>query len=179
MTTIEKFQWLKQWYSDHKQELTGEPAMVEAIRNNSKLRGVIHDLWFALFNKTIGGCVRCQADALVYLLAKRTEVKIKNIMECKFKLKQGVLLTDSKGKLPDATIANLTDEIAVAYLKDNPKRAQFFEVIPKDWDKPEKEPQGKAEEKSDPTPSNEAKSPAEPKKGTKKGKSNKSKTSKK
>ena len=51
-------------------------------------------------------------------------------MNCKFKLKSGVLLIDATGRLPEATAANLTDEIAIAYLRDNIKRADMFEVLP-------------------------------------------------
>ena len=51
-------------------------------------------------------------------------------MNCKFKLKSGVLLIDATGRLPEATAANLTDEIAIAYLRDNIKRADMFEELP-------------------------------------------------
>ena len=53
-------------------------------------------------------------------------------MNCKFKLKSGVLLIDATGRLPEATAANLTDEIAIAYLRDNIKRADMFEELPDD-----------------------------------------------
>ena len=51
-------------------------------------------------------------------------------MNCKFKLKSGALLIDATGRLPEATAANLTDEIAIAYLRDNIKRADMFEELP-------------------------------------------------
>lgn len=143
MTLQEKYQGLKQWYNDHRSELQSQPAMVTAVKENHVIRNYIYDLWFALFNKPLGGCSQCFADALIYLLHKSTEEKMKNITNCRFKLKPGVLLSDVKHRLPDATTANLTDDLAIAYLKDNPRRAQFFDTIPEGWDK---EPEAEAEE---------------------------------
>ena len=40
------------------------------------------------------------------------------------------MLIDATGRLPEATAANLTDEIAIAYLRDNIKRADMFEELP-------------------------------------------------
>jgi len=57
---------------------------------------------------------------------------MKDITNCHFKLKTGVLLQDSKGLLPMATVANLTDEIAIAYLRDNRKRINLFVEVPED-----------------------------------------------
>lgn len=132
MTRYERLIWLKEWYNDHRGELQTQPSMVAAIRANREVKHAIYDLYFALKNKTLGGCGSCEADALIFLLSKKTEDNMKKITECRFKLKQGVLLTDTHGNLPDATCANLTDEVAIAYLKDNPARARFFAEIPED-----------------------------------------------
>lgn len=143
MNRYEKLLWLKQWYNDHRGGWTNQPSMVNSIRADRQARDIIYDLYFALTNKTLGGCGSCESDALLFLMSKSAEKQIQAIMECRFKLKQGVLLTDPKRLLPNATIANLTDEIAIGYLKDNPLRADLFEVIPEDWDK---EPEAKTEE---------------------------------
>lgn len=130
MNNYEKLMWLKAWYNEHRHELSNQQAMLVAIKADSHVRKVIFDLHLALFNKIVSGCIHCYADALIILLTKSTEKKMKEIAECRYKLKHGVLLTDSKGILPDATCANLTDAIAKAYLEDNPARAKFFTFIP-------------------------------------------------
>lgn len=133
MTRIEKYEWLKAWFIDHREAMESQPSMVALIRANSTARNYIHDLYFALLNKTLAGCSQCEADALLFLMMKKTEETMKKIVECRFKLKQGVLLQGAKG-LPMVTCANLTDELAIAYLKDNPKRADKFAFIPDGWD---------------------------------------------
>lgn len=145
MNRYEKLQWLKEWYKDHRGEWNTQSSMVSSIRADRTAKAYLYDLYFSLTNKALKGCGSCESDALLFLMTKSTEEKMKKIMNCRFKLKEGVLLSDIKHKLPDATIANLTDEIAIAYLKDNPRRAQFFEVIPEDWDK-EEEPVVEAKE---------------------------------
>lgn len=133
MTRYERYLWLKEWYNDHRGEMINQPSMVSLIKANTDVRKAIHDLYFALLNKTLQGCSQCEADALLFLMMKRNEETMKKIAECRFKLKQGVLLQGAKG-LPMVTCANLTDELAIAYLKDNAKRAAMFEVIPDGWD---------------------------------------------
>lgn len=103
--------------------------MVDAIRKNSNIENDIRDLYLVLFQKTLGGCGSCLADALIVLYTY-PESKIKQIMECKFKLRAGALLIDATSQLPNVTAANLTDDLAIAYLRDNIKRKDMFEVLP-------------------------------------------------
>lgn len=145
MTRIEKYEWLKAWFNDHREAMKNQPSMVSLIRANATARKYIHELYFALLNKTLGGCSQCEADALLFLMMKKTEETMKKITECRFKLKQGVLLQGAKG-LPMVTCANLTDELAIAYLKDNPKRASMFLYIPDGWDTEETEQTEQTEE---------------------------------
>lgn len=133
MTRIEKYNWLKAWFNDHREAMKNQPSMVSLIRANATARKYIHELYFALLNKTLQGCSQCEADALLFLMMKKTEETMKKIVDCRFKLKHGVLLQGVKG-LPMVTCANLTDELAIAYLKDNPNRAKMFDVIPDGWD---------------------------------------------
>lgn len=155
MTRIEKYEWLKAWFTDHREAMESQPSMVALIRANSTARNYIHDLYFALLNKTLAGCSQCEADALLFLMMKKTEETMKKIVECRFKLKQGVLLQGAKG-LPMVTCANLTDELAIAYLKDNPKRADKFAFIPDDWDAEETEQTAESAETAQIAPENGA-----------------------
>lgn len=173
MTIAEQHTWLKKWYLDHKAELQTQPAMVKAIKADSKVEAIIRDLYLVLFTKTLGGCGSCLADAMVQLY-HYPEDRIKAIMECKFKLKSGAVLMDASNKLPNVTNANLTDDLAIAYLRDNRLRECMFTQVPDNLDElldnkvEDKENQEKVEEPEAPTEKiEEPEKPAE-KKTTKK-----------
>lgn len=123
---------LKQWYDDRKATLQSQPSIVKAIKADPSIESTIRTLYFGLFNKSLGGCGSCLADALAILIHYSNK-EMKKIIDCKFKLKPGVLLADSHLVLPHATSANLTDEIAIAYLRDNPARASLFNELPDNW----------------------------------------------
>lgn len=132
MNRLQKFYKLQEWYNAHRSELVSQPAMVSAIRTNREIEAIICDIYFSLYNKTLGGCGSCLADALIVILNE--EERMKEIAQCHFKLKTGVLLQDSKGKLPMVTVANITDDLAIAYLRDNIARKRFFAEMPEDVD---------------------------------------------
>ena len=133
MNDLERLIWLKNWYLDRKAELQSQPSIIKAIKGDAKVERAITDLYFRLFNRPLRGCGSCLADALTELLyySKRN---MESIIECRFKLKAGVLLADSRNILPMATSGNLTDEIAIAYIADNPARKNLFSVLPSDID---------------------------------------------
>lgn len=152
MNRLQKFYKLQEWYNAHHSELVSQPAMVSAIRANREIEAIICDIYFSLYNKTLGGCGSCLADALIVILHE--EERMKEIAQCHFKLKTGVLLQDSKGKLPMVTVANITDDLAIAYLRDNIARKRFFAEMPEDVDTLIA---GKAVIKENPTPKPEEK----------------------
>lgn len=159
MNRLEKLQAVKAWFNDHRSELQTQPAMVDALRKDRTMENYVRDIYFAIHNKPLSGCSSCLADGLLEVIF--SEDRMKEIVKCRFKLKNGVLLQDSKGVLPMATVANLTDEIAVAYLRDNIKRKDLFEEVPDNLDEllkgETKEPAKPAEE---PKPEEGAKEPA-------------------
>ena len=132
MNRLQKFYKLQEWFNARRSELNSQPAMVSAIRADHEIEAIICDLYFSLYNKTLGGCGSCLADALIVILHE--EERMKEIANCHFKLKTGVLLQDSKGKLPMVTVANITDDLAIAYLRDNIARKRFFAEMPEDVD---------------------------------------------
>lgn len=161
MNRLQKFYKLQEWFNARRSELTSQPAMVSAIRANHEIEAIICDLYFSLYNKTLGGCGSCLADALIVILHE--EERMKEIANCHFKLKTGVLLQDSKGKLPMVTVANITDDLAIAYLRDNIARKRFFAEMPEDVDVLiagkaiiKENPTPKPEEKPTDTPENHA-----------------------
>lgn len=159
MNRLAKFYRLQEWFNAHRSELKSQPAMVSAIHKEKEIEVIICDLYFALYNKTLGGCGSCLADALIVVLHE--EERMKQINDCHFKLRNGVLLQDTKGVLPMVTVANLTDDLAIAYLRDNIARKRFFVEMPEDVDvliagkAVIKEPEAKPEEKPAEEPANE------------------------
>ena len=133
MDSYEKLTWLKQWYEDNKAELNSDSALISAIKKNSLVESIIRNLYHSLFNKTLGGCGNCLADAMA-VLYHFSNNKMKEIMECKYKLRNGVLLSDPNCVLPNVTSANITNDLAEAYLRDNPAREKMFDTLPDDWE---------------------------------------------
>lgn len=129
MSIIEKYDAIISWINLNRSGFKTQTEVIEAIRKNSHIEGYIRELSLILFQHTLGTCGNCLADALI-AIRKYPRAKLQQIMNCKFKLKSGVLLIDATGRLPEATAANLTDEIAIAYLRDNIKRADMFEELP-------------------------------------------------
>lgn len=129
MSIIDKYDAIISWINLNRSGFKTQTEVIEAIRKNSRIEGYIRELSLILFQHTLGTCGNCLADALI-AIRKYPREKIQQIMNCKFKLKSGVLLIDATGRLPEATAANLTDEIAIAYLRDNIKRADMFEEMP-------------------------------------------------
>ena len=129
MSIIDKYDAIISWINLNRSGFKTQTEVIEAIRKCSRIEGYIRELSLILFQHTLGTCGNCLADALI-AIRKYPREKLQQIMNCKFKLKSGVLLIDATGRLPEATAANLTDEIAIAYLRDNIKRADMFEELP-------------------------------------------------
>lgn len=53
--------------------------------------------------------------------------------KCNYSLKNGVLLQVAFGSGEFITNANITDENAEAYLRNNPQDANLFAELPEDW----------------------------------------------
>lgn len=129
MSIIDKYDAIISWINLNRSGFKTQTEVIEAIRKCSRIEGYIRELSLILFQHTLGTCGNCLADALI-AIRKYPRAKLEQIMNCKFKLKSGALLIDATGRLPEATAANLTDEIAIAYLRDNIKRSDMFEELP-------------------------------------------------
>ena len=129
MSIIDKYDAIIEWINLNRSGFNTQTEVIEAIRKCSRVEGYIRELSLILFQHTLGTCGNCLADAMI-AIRKYPRTKLEQIMNCKFKLKSGALLIDATGRLPEATAANLTDEIAIAYLRDNIKRADMFEELP-------------------------------------------------
>ncbi len=80
-----------------------------------------------VFGKRYNLC-NCQLIDAIFMILK----KLKNMNECKFKLKRGVVLT-SFGKPYKYTYDNLTNEGAIAHLTEHPEDAKLFDYIPNEF----------------------------------------------
>lgn len=140
MTKSEQLTFLKQWYASNKGNLQTQQALIAAIKADNQVENTIRTLYLALFNQSVSGCGNCLADAFTQLY-HYPEEKMAQIETCKFKLRSGVLLQDVKNVLPMTTAANLTDEIAIAYLRDNINRKDLFQVLPDNLEEILKEPE--------------------------------------
>lgn len=129
MSIIDKYDAIIEWINLNRSGFKTQTEVIEAIRKCSRIEGYIRELSLILFQRTLGTCGNCLADAII-AIRKYPREKLQQIMNCKFKLKSGALLIDATGRLPEATAANLTDEIAIAYLRDNINRADMFEELP-------------------------------------------------
>lgn len=76
-------------------------------------------------------CSRCYADAFIEMYTTFKKHGLRPMPN--FKLKRGIVVK-SASYAEVITNSNLTDEMAVKWLKDNPKRIDLFEVYPADWE---------------------------------------------
>lgn len=94
----------------------------------------IESLYSEVLDKTFirTSCKDCYRDAVIEMyvyLKKNGKMKEKS----NYRLKNGVLLQMAFGSSAFYTNANLTDEVAETYLKNNPGNAGYFSKLPKDW----------------------------------------------
>lgn len=80
---------------------------------------------------TVRNCSRCYADAFIEMYITFKKYGLRAMPN--FKLKRGIVFRSAN--FPEVvTNSNLTDELAIKWLQDNPKRASFFEIIPDNWE---------------------------------------------
>lgn len=97
----------------------------------TEIEGLYPEVLGKTFKKT--SCNDCYRDAVFEMYAylkKNGKMKEKSI----YGLKNGVLLQMTFGSGEFYTNANLTDEAAERFLQANPDKANFFSVIPDDWE---------------------------------------------
>lgn len=97
-------------------------------------------------------CGNCIGDALVQLRAlyKQDKEQMKKQCECRYALKAGVLIRLNYGDAEFYSNANLTDEVAEAYIAADPSRRAQFQKLPEDAERKPAEAVSAAEAKEQP-----------------------------
>lgn len=72
-------------------------------------------------------CGRCYEDAFIEMYVIFQKYGVRDMSN--FKLKKGVVLRSANFE-ESVTNDNITDDLAIKWLKDNPNRRSFFETVP-------------------------------------------------
>ncbi|MCL2596268.1 MAG: hypothetical protein FWD66_01110 [Paludibacter sp.] len=97
------------------------------------LKKEISILYKHFFGKIVtGGCNNCYHDAYLQLLLLNSLNIIK--MTTNFKLKAGAILEAHGDPTKTCANSNLTDELAIFHLKNNPSCRRKFEKVPENLD---------------------------------------------
>jgi len=95
------------------------------------LKKEISVLYRHFFGNQVTGCSNCYHDAYFKLL--RLNPKI-NKMTTNFKLRAGAILEAHGDPTKTCANSNLTDELAIFHLKNNPSCRRKFEKVPENLD---------------------------------------------
>lgn len=120
---------------EYKRKYAGlAPASVRAMaKTDTAFRRDTEDLYKAVFRKGLNrSCSNCWEDAYIILSTTKTD-RLMELKQRKFELRNGALLRDinDAGKLCSAH--NLTDELAVHHLANNPENIRYFAKYPENW----------------------------------------------
>lgn len=115
---------------DKMKELGGKPSL------SSSDKGLVEQLYKEVLDKTFvrtscGDCYRDAAIEIYTYLRRYGKMKEKS----NYALKNGVVLQMGFSSSEMYTNANLTDEAAERYLKENPSGIKYFSRAPEDWEK--------------------------------------------
>lgn len=104
-----------------------------ALRESVEFRQTIAALYQRCYKQPVqGGCINCWADAFILLMRIKPETF--DAMENRlFDLKAGALLTCSDST-KSCSRHNITDELALFHLRNNPKCIRLFSRYPDNWE---------------------------------------------
>ena len=117
--------------------IVGNAALEHRLRSNTHTPGDAERLdwaYQAVFKQKINRhCVNCLYDAFILLRIrfKNDAPQLKAQLECRYRLKAGVVLhVDNGAGSKIYTNANLTDDIAVQWLLEHPDTGHYFSRRP-------------------------------------------------
>ena len=117
--------------------IVGNTALEHRLRSNTQTPDDaewLDSAYQAVFKQSINRhCVNCLYDAFILLRIsfKNNARQLKAQLECRYRLKAGVVLRvdNDKGKVL-YTNANLTDDIAAQWLREYPETRHYFSQVP-------------------------------------------------
>lgn len=99
-------------------------ALLSACTFDIDLQKEIKALYLHFFNLPLNAnCKNCYFDAYLQL------IKLSN-MNCDYRLRAGVVLTDSGDVTKNCSNVNITNKLAEFHLKKNPQCVKYFEKMP-------------------------------------------------
>lgn len=117
--------------------IVGDAALEQRLQSNTHTPDDAERLdgaYRAVFKREINRhCINCLYDALILLRIrlKNDAPQLKAQLECRYRLKAGVVLRMDGGKGAILyTNANLTDEVAARWLREHPETKHYFAQLP-------------------------------------------------
>lgn len=99
------------------------------IDSHKELQKIIYILSKKLLDRQLGSCMSCYMDSFIQLMRIEPEVAKKKL-ECLFRLKDGKLLYGT----PNVSNGNITNELALQHLLNEPECKQWFDILPPNLD---------------------------------------------
>lgn len=118
--------------------------VVSLVRYSEEDADRIRSAYMATYKKEVNRtCGNCLGDALAELIHfnRKDSEQMKKQIECRYRLRAGMLIRLGFGDNKYYSNANLTDEVAEKYILANPERIDDFQTVPDDmYDKIKGEP---------------------------------------
>ena len=114
-------------------EFGNEADFVQYFRKNSEQYEELKELSLYFLNDTLKGCGNCIGTAAIRLL----KLDVNTVRpDSIFKLKFGAVLYDTENfdSSKTGTNANITDELAIWHLKQDPRKIKYFLGLPENFD---------------------------------------------
>lgn len=107
--------------------------LLSFIKNNPQFKHDIEEVYYQIKHRKLHGCSNCVADAFIELCTLK-ENEIKEHMECRFRLRAGVLIMNEDGR-KNISNYNITDAGAIEALATDKTKIELFEKYPDTWEK--------------------------------------------
>lgn len=109
--------------------------VVSLVRYSEEDADRIRSAYMATYKKEVNRtCGNCLGDAIAELIHfyRKDNVQMKKQIECRYRLRAGMLIRLGFGDNRYYSNANLTDEVAERYILANHERIEDFQTVPDD-----------------------------------------------
>lgn len=119
--------------TNKKGDFGGITELLSFIKNNPQFRADIETVYYQIRHRRLRGCSNCIADAFIELCTLKEEDIIQH-MECRFKLRAGVLILNPNDGRKNISNYNITDAAAIEALAQDPSKIALFDDFPSSWE---------------------------------------------